>query len=89
MAFGLATEDDDAQSLTKATTQKQTGWVDYNAPITEDKVQAFMQWIEANNVNEFYLAETLQNFGYEEVKQIKNKDLKKITNQIQSMLKGE
>ena len=88
MAFGLATEDDDAQSLTKQTQQK-TGWVDYNAPITEDKVQAFKTWLETNNVNDFYLSEVLEAFGYRDITEIKNKDIKKITNQIQSMLKGE
>lgn len=88
MAFGLATEDDEAQSLTKQTQQK-TGWVDYNAPITEDKVQAFKTWLETNNVNDFYLSEVLEAFGYSDIAEIKNKDIKKITNQIQTMLKGE
>lgn len=89
MAFGLATEDDDAQSLTKQTTQKQNNFVDYNAPISSDKVQAFMQWIETNKISDDYLMEVLQSFGYDLVSDIKNKDLKKITNQIQTMLKGE
>ena len=89
MAFGLATEDDDAQSLTKQTTQKQNNFVDYNAPISSDKVQAFMQWVETNKISDDYLMQVLQDFGYDLVTDIKNKDLKKITNEIQKMLKKE
>lgn len=88
MAFGLATEDDDAQSLNKQQQQK-TDFVDYNAPIPEEKVQAFMQWVETNKVSDDYLIQVLQEYGYELVTDIKQKDLKKITTQIQNMLKGE
>lgn len=88
MAFGLATEDDDAQSLTKQTAQK-NNYADYNEPISEDKMKAFQTWLETNNVNDFYLAEVLEKYHYMTLSEIKNKDLKKITNEIQNMLKGE
>lgn len=90
MAFGLATEDDDAQSLNKQTKPiQQNKTIDYNSPIPEEKVQAFMQWVEANKVSDDYLMQTLQSYGYDFVTDIKQKDLKKITTQIQNMLKGE
>lgn len=87
MAFGLATEDDDAQSLTKPV--KQNTYTDYNAIISEEKQKAFMEWIKTNKVSDDYLMEVLQKYGYDLVSEIKNKDLKNITAQIQTMLKGE
>lgn len=87
MAFGLATEDDDAQSLTKPV--KQSAYADYNAVISEEKQNAFMEWIKTNKVSDDYLMEVLQKYGYDLVSEIKNKDLKGITAQIQTMLKGE
>ena len=52
MAFGLATEDDDAQSMNKQKETKQTTWVDYNATISEEKVEAFQKWLETKKLKE-------------------------------------
>ena len=87
--FGLATEDDDGNALKPKPEEPKKAFVDYNAPIPEEKVKAFMQWVEANKISDDYLIGTLQSYGYELVSDIKNKDLKKITNQLQEMLKGE
>lgn len=83
MAFGLATEDDDAQSLNKPKETKQTTWVDYNATISEEKVEAFQKWIETNNIPEEAVFNVLEKYGYTFIGDIKNKDLKKITNELQ------
>ena len=85
MAFGLACEDDDAQSLTKQTTElpKQKGWVNFEEPISTDKVQAFKNWFESKNLGEFYINSVIEEFGYKSIEEIKNKDLKKITDKLQ------
>ena len=85
MAFGLATEDDDAESLTKQTIElpKQKGWVNFEEPISADKVQAFKNWFESKNLGEFYINSVIEEFGYKSIEEIKNKDLKKITDKLQ------
>lgn len=88
MAFGLACEDDDAQSLTKQTITeppKQTGWVDFNAPIEDEKVEAFKQWITTNGFDEKEVDKILEKYGYISATEIKYKDLKNITNEIKKL----
>ena len=88
MAFGLATEDDDGESLTKNRVQT-NNYVNYNKVISEEKQKAFMKWLEDNKISEDYTMQVLQSYGYDLVSEIKEKDLKPITDKIKKMLEGE
>lgn len=89
MAFGLATEDDDGAMLTKPTQQKPMQQKTFNNVISEERQQAFMQWLHDNKVDDQYIMDILQKYGYDFVSEIKEKDLKPITDTIKKMLEGE
>lgn len=84
MAFGLATEDDDAQSL-----NMQNNYKSYNEVISDDTAEAFENWLDTNYVSQETLDQVLKQFNYKNIFEIKQKDLKTITNKIQEKLKGE
>lgn len=91
MAFGLATEDDDGEALTKNKVQQQPTkkYEDYNAAISDERAKAFQEWCNSNGINDDILYPTLENFGYTFISDIKNKDLKKITVELEKLVKGE
>lgn len=71
MAFGLATDDDDAESLTKPTT------------INKTMENALRDFIKNNNIpNERVLA-VLYDYGYEKLVEIQVKDYKKIQESLE------
>jgi hypothetical protein len=105
MAFGLATEDDDGQSLTKPKNEniKQEQKVNTkptkvivknnenttNEKITETLIKAFKLWIQNHKIASDVLTNTLNDFGYSQIEDIQNKDYKAIVTKLDNILKGE
>lgn len=80
MAFGLATEDDDAQSLNK--TNQQNNYKNYNKVISDDRAEAFQNWCDSLFITEEQLNNKLKKYGYASIYDIKEKDLKPITEEL-------
>lgn len=80
MAFGLATEDDDAQSLNK--TNQQNNYKNYNKVISNDRAEAFQNWCDSLFITEEQLNNKLKKYGYASIYDIKEKDLKPITEEL-------
>ena len=94
MAFGLATEDDDGEALTKKQEYKKTEYkkqeyINPNNVITPEKQAAFKKWLADKQINEFFAQEVLESFGYYKIDEIKEKDLKIICKKFEDMLIGE
>ena len=66
MAFGLATDDDDAESLTKPAT------------INKSMETALRELIKSKNISNQSVIEILENYGYTKLAEIQVKDLNKI-----------
>ena len=81
MAFGLATEDDDAQSLNKQPAQ-QNNYKNYNKVISDDRAEAFENWCNSLFITEEQINNKLKKYGYKSIYDIKEKDLKPITEEL-------
>lgn len=81
MAFGLATEDDDAQSLNKQPAQ-QNNYKNYNKVISDDRAEAFENWCNSLFITEEQINNKLKKYGYKSIYEIKEKDLKPITEEL-------
>lgn len=95
MAFGLATEDDDGASLTKPKLEKKdTNTKTITKDISEDKISqtyisSFKTWVQNHKIASDFLLNTLKDFGYDKIEDIKYKDYKKIVNKLNESLKGD
>ena len=92
MAFGLATEDDDGASLTKPEQEKKdtntTKDVSENK-ISDTHINAFKTWVQNHKIASDFLFNTLKDFGYEKIEDIKYKDYKAIVNKLNESIKEE
>ena len=89
MAFGLATEDDDGASLTKPKNTKAPTKDVGEDKISQTYIKAFNLWIQNHKIASDFLLNTLNEFGYEKIEDIKNKDYKTIVNKLNDSLKEE
>ena len=98
--FCIPTEemkDPDAETPEPSTPKKAVKAVnkeDLKTDISEDKIsdtyiKAFKMWIQNNKIASDFLFNTLKEFGYDKIEDIKNKDYKTIVNKLNDSLKEE
>lgn len=98
--FCIPTEemkDPDAETPEPSTPKKAVKAVnkeDVKTDISEDKIsdtyiKAFKMWIQNHKIASDFLFNTLKEFGYDKIEDIKNKDYKTIVNKLNDSLKEE
>lgn len=60
-----------------------------NSTISNTFIEAFKNWIQNHKIASDVVFNTLNEFGYKDIKEIKNKDYKAIVNKLNSMIQEE
>ena len=94
--FCIPTEEmkDPDSETPEPSTPKKTVKKDLKTDISEDKIsdtyiKAFKMWIQNHKIASDFLFNTLKEFGYDKIEDIKNKDYKTIVNKLNDSLKEE
>lgn len=94
--FCIPTEEmkDPDSETPEPSTPKKTVKKDLKTDISEDKIsdtyiKAFKMWIQNHKIASDFLFNTLKEFGYDKIEDIKNKDYKTIVNKLNDCLKEE
>lgn len=60
-----------------------------NNPISSTYIEAFKNWVQNHKIASEVVFNTLNEFGYKDIKEIKNKDYKTIVNKLNRMIQEE